>query len=112
MKSIKNFSICFVLIAFACSSPDKKENDTSSGDAIKSLPPQEFKEDLSKTTNAILIDVRTPGEVAQGIIPGAIIMNIKDSTFTEKINALEKEKSYFVYCKSGVRSTEAAKQME
>jgi rhodanese-related sulfurtransferase len=101
-----------VLIAFACSSPDKKENDASSGDAIKSLPAQEFKEDLSEATNAVLIDVRTPVEVAEGIIPGAVIMDIKDSTFAEKITTLEKEKSYFVYCKSGVRSTEAAKQME
>lgn len=112
MKFIKCFSICFVLIAFACSSPDKKENDASSGDAIKSLPAQEFKEDLSEATNAVLIDVRTPVEVAEGIIPGAVIMDIKDSTFAEKITTLEKEKSYFVYCKSGVRSTEAAKQME
>ena len=92
MKSIKNFFIGIVLIAFSCSSPGKKENELSSGQGIKSLPPQEFKENLSNEANAILIDVRTPEEIAQGIIPGAVNLDIKDSAFTEKINALEKEK--------------------
>jgi phage shock protein E len=104
-------SVCFLLIAIACSSPDKKENQVSNDESIKSLTPQEFKENLADS-NAILIDVRTPEEVAQGVIPGAINIDIKDSTFTSKINALEKDKTYFVYCKAGVRSENAAKQME
>src|SRR5688500_7607118 len=104
-------SVCFLLIAIACSSPEKNENQVSNDESIKSLTPQEFKENLADS-NAILIDVRTPEEVAQGVIPGAINIDIKDSTFTSKINALEKDKSYFVYCKAGVRSENAATQME
>jgi rhodanese-related sulfurtransferase len=104
-------SVCFLLIAIACSSPDKKESQVSTDENIRSLTPEEFKENLA-AADAILIDVRTPEEVAQGVIPGAVNIDIKDSTFTSKINALEKDKSYFVYCKAGTRSENAAKQME
>ena len=56
--------------------------------------------------------MRTPDEFSEGIIEGAINIDFKDPSFGEKISALDKSKPYFVYCLSGKRSGDAAKQMD
>lgn len=65
---------------------------------------------LSKN-QAIALDVRTPGEIANGKISGALDYNFRDKEFGKNILALEKTKPYIVYCKSGGRSAKAAKLM-
>jgi rhodanese-related sulfurtransferase len=102
---------CVLLTVFACSSPDKKSSD-GSAEGIAVLGPEVFKENLSTTSEPVLIDVRTPGEVREGIIQGAVNMDIKDSTFADKLKDLDRSKSYFLYCKAGKRSDDAAKRME
>ncbi len=54
-----------------------------------------------------LIDVRTPEEFAQGHLANAININIKDTDFQTKVDALDKTKPILVYCKSGGRSGRA-----
>ena len=103
--------VCVIWMMFACSSPDKKSTDATDG-GITVLTPKVFNENLSAASNPILIDVRTPEEIQEGIIPTAVNMNIKDSTFTDQIKKLDKNNAYFLYCKSGKRSSDAAKQME
>lgn len=67
--------------------------------------------DLQKK-DVVLIDVRTPAEVSSGFIKGTShFMDINDSDFSSKINALDKSKTYVVYCRSGARSNRAAQQM-
>lgn len=63
------------------------------------------------TPNAILLDVRTAGEVAQGAIKGHKHIDIMSTSFAEKISKLDKEKSYFIYCRSGNRSGQACNFM-
>ena len=65
----------------------------------------EFKK-LIGTKGTVLVDVRTPGEFAQGHIEGAI--NIPLSTVSRKLPELDKEKTYLVYCRSGARSRRAS----
>ena len=52
--------------------------------------------------------MRTPEEVSQGIIKGAIKIDFKGADFDQQISALDKEKTYFVYCASGGRSGKTA----
>ncbi|MEZ4894411.1 MAG: rhodanese-like domain-containing protein [Saprospiraceae bacterium] len=58
----------------------------------------------------MLLDVRTPAEFAQGAIPGANIDFLSPS-FAGKIKNLDKDVTYFLYCRSGARSAQAGKQM-
>ncbi len=60
----------------------------------------------------VLIDVRTPQEYEQGHLEGAELMNIYDADFESRMNELDKEKEYVVYCRSGGRSGKAAAKME
>ena len=73
---------------------------------------QEFSR-LTREGNVIVIDVRTPGEVAEGYIPSANhFIDINNEPFEEKIKSFDHSKDYIVYCRSGARSAKACRIME
>ena len=57
---------------------------------------------------AYIVDVRTPGEVADGTLENATNINFKEADFKEKMAKLDKNKPVFVYCQGGVRSAKAS----
>jgi rhodanese-related sulfurtransferase len=65
----------------------------------------------SEGSNIQLIDVRTPGEHASGHIPNSENINVMGPDFVSKLEFLDKEKAYYVYCASGNRSKTACSQM-
>jgi rhodanese-related sulfurtransferase len=71
-----------------------------------------FDQALRETPDAVLLDVRTPGEFAGGFIPGAQLMDYNDPSFADKLATLDKGKPYFVYCAAGVRSHGAYEMMK
>ncbi|MBR9847494.1 MAG: rhodanese-like domain-containing protein [Algicola sp.] len=76
------------------------------------LTQQEWISKLEADTNAVVLDVRTPEEVAQGIIPNAKHIDIfKGQGFIDEVEQLDKTKTYFVYCKAGGRSGQACAVM-
>lgn len=75
------------------------------------IGPKEFKKKMEAYDDVVLIDVRTPEEIKEASIPGHSVMNIMDPTFTTKVDELDREKSYFVYCRSGQRSGQACRYM-
>ena len=65
------------------------------------------------TENAVILDVRTEEEVANGIIPEAINIDIyKGQGFIYEIEELDKPKNFYVYCAAGVRSANACGVMQ
>lgn len=106
------FFCCLMFLLASCVSKENKESNGSPEPGITKLEPQAFKSQLSATSDAIILDVRTPEEVAEGFIKGAINIDYTDSSFAEKIRSLDKSKTYFVYCKSGKRTAGAVDQME
>lgn len=79
--------------------------------AFKDLTAVEFKRAIKKDSNAVILDVRTPGELQEGAIEGHIMINIMSPEFTEEIRKLDKSKNYYVYCRSGNRSVTACNFM-
>ncbi len=69
--------------------------------SISELTPQNVE-------NAVLIDVRTPEEYAEGHLDNAININWYDKNFINQFKTIEKEKTIYVYCKKGGRSASAA----
>jgi rhodanese-related sulfurtransferase len=77
----------------------------------ENLNAQAFLDKAKVTSGSIMLDVRTPAEVAAGKLPNAINIDFQSPNFTAQVGKLDKEKSYFVYCRSGVRSANACRKM-
>ena len=77
-------------------------NQFSSGDWLN-----EFKGDK----NAVMIDVRSPGEFASGHIPKAINNDVFNGDFNSKIAQFDSNTKLYVYCRSGKRSMMACRKL-
>jgi rhodanese-related sulfurtransferase len=75
--------------------------------AYENLGGLEFKEKFTGTAGAVLVDVRTPGEFASGTVKGAKNIDFMSSSFKEQFLKLDKNKEYFLFCRSGNRSGQA-----
>jgi len=60
----------------------------------------------------VIIDIRTPEEYAGGHIEDAINMDFYAEDFDEKLDELDRDKTYLIYCQSGNRSGKARDLME
>jgi phage shock protein E len=65
----------------------------------------------AEAADRVVIDVRTPGEVAEGHLTGALLLDIQDPGFRDAIAELPRDEAYFVYCRSGNRSGQAIELM-
>ena len=72
---------------------------------------KEFKEKM-ENPEAQLIDVRTDGEVREGMLPGAIQLDVSNwDAFVKGAESLDPDKPVLIYCRSGARSNNAAKYL-
>jgi hypothetical protein len=71
----------------------------------------EFLKIAEETSNAVILDVRTPDEFTGGALKDAINIDIFSRDFQSKIEKLDKDKTYLVYCRSGNRSGQACNTM-
>jgi rhodanese-related sulfurtransferase len=67
---------------------------------------------LAGDAKPTVLDVRTPGEFAEGHITGATNIDFRAATFAEEAGKLDKGASYLVHCRSGGRSGESLKVFE
>ena len=80
---------------------------------MQELSQSQWRDQLEKDNNAVVLDVRTNAEVAEGMIPNAKQIDIMNSAgFMEKVKQLDTSKNYYVYCKSGGRSGQACMIMD
>ncbi|WGD35164.1 rhodanese-like domain-containing protein [Olleya sp. YS] len=72
------------------------------------LTQEDWVNQLKNDDNAIILDVRTEDEVAEGKIPNALHIDIyKGQGFIYEVEELDKSKNMYVYCKAGGRSAQA-----
>lgn len=67
---------------------------------------------LASDKKPVVLDIRTPGEYAEGHIAGSKMIDFRSADFEKKVSALDRDKSYLVHCRSGGRSTESLKTFE
>lgn len=65
-----------------------------------------------ESKKGILVDIRTPEEVAQGMIAGAKHIDFYSADFMTKMTALGKDKPIYMYCRSGGRSGQAIARLK
>ena len=103
-------SLIFLITSLDCNT--KVENDATQKPVITEISVSQAKSLIKNTKGLIILDVRTPEETAQGIIKGAIIIDIARNDFKDKVQKLDKTKPILVYCKAGGRSSTATEIME
>jgi rhodanese-related sulfurtransferase len=101
MKKLLAMIFIPMLFVTACS---------SSSSSVAKVSGPEFLNQIS-AAEVVIIDVRTPEEFAAGHLPNALNINVESADFENQIAALDKNKTYGVYCRSGNRSTVASNKM-
>ena len=80
---------------------------------VEVLEPQVFIERVKADTSAIILDVRQPEEFAEGHLAQAINLDwLNQTVFINGLAKLNKQKTYYVYCRSGRRSQAAAGKLK
>ncbi len=84
------------LLLLACS-------QTPLPESFSRLEPAQFEQILDHK-DLVVMDVRTPEEVANGQIEGAINLDFRSDGFKQAVDQLDRSKAYGVYCAAGIRS--------
>lgn len=77
---------------------------------LNNLHPEEFQKGFA-SKDAILVDVRTAEEFATGHLPGAMNLDYFAYEFIDRLEELDVDANYFVYCRSSRRSLRACTLM-
>lgn len=75
------------------------------------LSPEDFQTRL-EAGEGVLLDVRTPDEYKAGHLPTSENLDYFGKQFEQELEKLDKEKTYFIYCRSGKRSGKTAAMMK
>lgn len=105
MKNINKFFILSIFIIFVVlftSCSNRGYSNINLKKAIKTI---------NNSTNLIMLDVRTAEEYSTGNIPNSINVDVLSPDFKSKIDLLDKNKEYLVYCRSGNRAAIASSIM-
>jgi len=78
---------------------------------VENLDAKTFEKKIAEDKDAVLLDVRTPMENQMVRIPNSILIDINNPMFAQEVDKLDKNKSYYVYCRSGNRSFHAGNYM-
>ncbi len=109
---IKNgFSLLALLwmMTFCCTACQAQADQAA---AYQVLSITDFKTKITADSTLQLVDVRTPEEFGAGSIGNALNINYLSENFSEKIQALDKSKPVYIFCRSGNRSGKAGKIMQ
>lgn len=67
--------------------------------------------EFQQTKDAVLLDVRTPGEYREGHIPGSKNLDVSSIRSADSV-IRDKQTPLFVYCYSGSRSAQATSALK
>ena len=117
MKKFVSLTFVFLpLIAtVGCSSSDEASTDetvvgtTMTTQSTDTTAPTDA---ASAPVDNMVIDVRTPGEFAEGHLDGAVNLDLEGGVFEQQFSKLSKDGTYSIYCRSGRRSAVAVQMMK
>jgi rhodanese-related sulfurtransferase len=95
-----------VSVSFAGINPISQSTkvELQEGVIAKDVSPKEFAELIKSKEDALLLDVRTPKEVAEEHLADSKNIDFYSDSFKAELAKLDKSKPVLVYCHSGGRS--------
>lgn len=73
----------------------------------RDAPPEECLRVIEETEGCRVLDVRTPAEFAQGHLEDAVNIDFYAPDFRSRLEKLDRDRPYVVYCKKGMRGAKA-----
>ncbi len=110
MKNLK--TSFFVAVVFSMIMSSCTGQQTSSTNAYKDVTVEEATKMMKENNKLLVLDVRTPGEVAEGKIEGAMVIDFQGPNFNSMIDKLDKAQPVLVYCAVGGRSGKTMDMMK
>ncbi|MGM0508963.1 MAG: rhodanese-like domain-containing protein [Fusobacteriota bacterium] len=108
---MKKILILIILINFfGCNS--QKSGATKVQKVHETVPVAEIDDIKKENTDVVILDVRTPGEYQSGHLEDAINIDYYANDFSKKLDELNKNKTYIIYCRSGNRTGKTLDMME
>lgn len=116
MKRILGSALVLVVLAalmVGCSQGEQTAEDATAAkvSAEYTQISQEKAQEMMKSEDVVIVDVRTQEEYAQGHIPGAICIPNESIVDAQPEELPDLEQTILVYCRSGRRSKEAAQKL-
>ena len=114
MKTTFFFGLLLLTGLYACQPSSKTESSNTANptqtasNSFVTLTAQEF---AAKSPAGTILDVRTAGEVAQGKIEGAQVIDFYSPDFLDQVSQISKDQEVYLYCAVGARSEEAARML-
>ena len=72
---------------------------------VNEIDSESLSQRLTDTEDVLLVDIRTPAEIAQGMIPDALQLPMH--LIPLQMNEIPKDRDVVIYCRSGARSYQA-----
>lgn len=109
MNSVIRFCVAG-LMAFSLTACGNNQ-PTKENQLQTELSPEAFQAGLTKTPDALVLDVRTAEEYAKGHLPKARNIDWYSEDFMQQVSGYLKSRPVYVYCLSGARSAAAADKL-
>ncbi|MFN4763407.1 rhodanese-like domain-containing protein [Gillisia sp. Q332] len=80
---------------------------------MKNIAQEEWRKLLAEDKDAVIIDVRTREEFESGYLKNAQLIDImQPQSFMDAVKKLDKNKNYYMYCRSGNRSGQSCQILD
>jgi rhodanese-related sulfurtransferase len=106
MKRLKNSIVLIIISMVGYTLPGCSQSMNTKSHIAMDITVQQFTE-MTAGNPGLILDVRTPGEVANGKIPESVNIDYYSENFLEEVSKLDKNKPVYIYCASGGRSGHA-----
>ena len=90
---------------------DRRLFNEEAGRRCLNVRPQEANEFLQTHPQTQILDVRSAAEFRRGALPGAVNLEVNDTTYEQKTGPMDKERPVLVYCSGGYRSRKAVEKL-
>lgn len=107
MSTSSTYFILLLFLALSCKSESKTTSQAPPSLDYGRITQEQARQLLDSHEDIIILDVRTPDECAEGMIPGAMQMDYLSDDFEINALSLSEDDTYLIYCRSGNRSTKA-----
>ncbi len=112
MLALPVILIALAVLITGCGLAETTDKVTTQAEDISPQNAFELIQENRNNADFVVLDVRTVAEYNEGHLENVINIDYYGDTFSDKINALDKNKTYLVYCRSGFRSAGAVEIMK